>query len=111
MAKTEMLHIRLDPDIKERADKMFHALGLTTSEAIKIFLSAALRAGGLPFDVSAPEYSYKADSPAAKDNANSSKTAAGNSGAHNAETYDNFQDIIDEVDAELAEDEDDSSES
>ncbi|MEG1603165.1 MAG: type II toxin-antitoxin system RelB/DinJ family antitoxin [Cloacibacillus sp.] len=69
MAKTEMLHVRLEPEMKLHADKMFRALGITTGDAVKMFLAAALRAGGLPFEVIAPEYRYSMETIAAMEEA------------------------------------------
>ena len=37
MAKTETVHTRVTSDIKEKADKIFNRLGLTTSQAITFF--------------------------------------------------------------------------
>lgn len=97
MAKTETLHIRIEPEIKTNADKMFRALGITTGDAVKIFLSAALRAGGLPFDVIAPEYRYNAETLAAIEEARLISRDP------NAKNYTNFTEILDEIDKEIEE--------
>ena len=49
MAKT--IQIRIDDDLKESADILFASLGMDTSTAVRIFLKAALDAGGIPFAV------------------------------------------------------------
>lgn len=54
MAKTETLHIRVEPQIKESADRTFKVLGITTAEAVSIFLHQAIITGGLPFDARIP---------------------------------------------------------
>lgn len=45
------LQIRMDDEIKTSADALFSSLGLDTSTAVRIFLSAALESNGLPFAV------------------------------------------------------------
>ena len=54
MAKTETVHTRVTQDIKEKADFVFSRLGLTTSQAIMLFLTASVNKNGLPFDLSLP---------------------------------------------------------
>ncbi len=51
MAKTASINMRIDPEFKKKVEKMFNELGLTTTEAINIFLHQSLIQGGLPFDV------------------------------------------------------------
>lgn len=51
MAKTASINMRVDPDFKEKVEKLFNELGLSTTEAINIFLHQAVLQGGLPFEV------------------------------------------------------------
>ncbi len=51
MAKTASINMRIDPELKEKVENLFSELGLTTTEAIKIFLHQSLLQGGLPFEV------------------------------------------------------------
>ena len=51
MTKTETVHTRVTPEIKKEADKLFESLGLTTSQAIMLFLKTAISCNGLPFDL------------------------------------------------------------
>ncbi len=51
MAKTERITARVEPAIKEKADALFKRCGLTTSDAINMFLHQSLLANGLPFSV------------------------------------------------------------
>lgn len=51
MPKTEMLHIRVEPEIKQMADQTFRSLGLTTADAVNVFLRKSIDAGGFPFAV------------------------------------------------------------
>ena len=43
--------IRLDPNVKAEAERLFADLGMTLSSAMNIFLHQALIVRGLPFDV------------------------------------------------------------
>ncbi len=54
MAKTQTVHTRVTQDIKEQADIVFARLGLTTSQAISLFLTASVNHNGLPFELSLP---------------------------------------------------------
>ena len=54
MAKTETVHTRVTPEIKSKADSIFASIGLTTSQAIMLFLTAAVNHNGMPFELSLP---------------------------------------------------------
>ena len=45
------LQIRVEDNLKKRADALFESLGLDTSTAVRIFLNAALENNGIPFSV------------------------------------------------------------
>lgn len=51
MAKTVNLNIQIDPEIKEQAEKIFSQLGITTTDAVNIFLHQCLNFGGIPFEL------------------------------------------------------------
>lgn len=51
MAKTETVHTRVSPNIKSKADEIYKSLGLTTSQAVMLFLVASVNCNGLPFDL------------------------------------------------------------
>ena len=60
MAKTDFLQIRIDPKLKADSQELFDSMGLTTSDAITLFLMTCLNEKRLPFQVSAPgTYSTK----------------------------------------------------
>lgn len=40
---------RISPELKQQADALFAALGLSTADAIRIFLQQSVNMGGLPF--------------------------------------------------------------
>ena len=54
MAKTQTISARIDPDLKENAEGIFHSLGLTTSQAITLFYRQVELSAGLPFSVRLP---------------------------------------------------------
>ncbi|MDY5440832.1 MAG: type II toxin-antitoxin system RelB/DinJ family antitoxin [Candidatus Enteromonas sp.] len=55
MAKTQTVHARVTEDIKNRAEKIFASLGLTTSQAIMLFLTATVNHNGMPFELALPK--------------------------------------------------------
>ncbi len=51
MANTTNLNIRVDEDLKRKAEAIFSELGLNMSTAMNIFLRYSVRYGGIPFDL------------------------------------------------------------
>ncbi len=56
MAKTSRLNVRIDPETKSIADGIFSRFGITVADAINIFLRKSIMVGGLPFDMTLPQY-------------------------------------------------------
>jgi DNA-damage-inducible protein J len=54
MAKTAMITTRVEPELKADAEKVLSKLGISTTEAINLFLSQVRLRKGLPFDVKIP---------------------------------------------------------
>ena len=54
MAKTAMIRARVEPELKQQAEKYFSALGLSTTEAITLFYRQVTVHRGLPFAVRIP---------------------------------------------------------
>lgn len=52
--KTLMIHARVEPKLKRSAERIFSAIGMTTTEAIRLFLKQVELHEGLPFPVSVP---------------------------------------------------------
>jgi DNA-damage-inducible protein J len=52
MSETTNLNIRINKDLKERAEAFFGELGLNMSSAFNIFIRQALREGKIPFEIS-----------------------------------------------------------
>jgi len=51
MAKTTNLNVRVDEELKHEAEFIFTELGMNLSTAMNVFLRAAVRYGGIPFDL------------------------------------------------------------
>ena len=45
------LNIRVEEDLKKKAEELFKDLGLSMSAAINVFLKTAVNYGGIPFEV------------------------------------------------------------
>ena len=54
MGKTATVRARIEPDLKDKAERIFHQLGLTTTQAITLFYKQVELKKGLPFDVAIP---------------------------------------------------------
>ncbi|MDR0565038.1 MAG: type II toxin-antitoxin system RelB/DinJ family antitoxin [Azoarcus sp.] len=52
MTRTTNLNIRLDKDLKERAEAFFGELGLSMTTAFNVFVRQSLRQGKIPFEIS-----------------------------------------------------------
>jgi len=51
MAKSATISMRIDSQLKSETETIFQQLGMTTTEAIKIFLTADRNRKGLPFQL------------------------------------------------------------
>ena len=56
MPKSSAMTIRIDPEIKSQADSVLQFLGMTTSEAVTVFLRQVILNNGIPFAIKAPAY-------------------------------------------------------
>ena len=45
------LNVRVDEDVKRRAEMICQELGLNLSTAVNVFLRQSVRAGGIPFEL------------------------------------------------------------
>jgi DNA-damage-inducible protein J len=52
--KTAIIHARIEPQTKQKAEGVLRKLGLTPTEAIRIFYRQISLRGGLPFPVAIP---------------------------------------------------------
>lgn len=56
MAKTDTLHIRVEPSVKTRAEETLNDLGLSITEAVNVFLNQVILHDGIPFKIEKPKY-------------------------------------------------------
>lgn len=56
MAKSANLYARIEPDVKEQAETILNALGISASNAITMFYKQVILKKGLPFEVRLPEH-------------------------------------------------------
>jgi DNA-damage-inducible protein J len=54
MGKTETIRARVEPELKRDAEAVLKKLGLTSSEAITMFLAQVKLTNGLPFPIRVP---------------------------------------------------------
>lgn len=55
MEKTATLNLRVNPEVKQRAEEVLKSLGMPMSTAIDIYLNQISLTGGIPFPVSLPK--------------------------------------------------------
>ena len=59
-ANTTMVHVRLDEQLKTQAAETLATMGLTVSDAIRVFLTRVVADQALPFALKAPNSSSQA---------------------------------------------------
>lgn len=93
MARTTLIQVRIDEEIKRKADTLFADLGFDTPTAIRIFLNQSIRREGMPFEVAKPQ-------------PNAETLAAMLEGMERyPKRYGNFREALNEIQAEIAADE------
>jgi len=60
MARTSMLHVRVDDKLKAEAAEKLANVGLTVSDAVRILLTRIAKEGGLPAALTAEPEAYDA---------------------------------------------------
>lgn len=93
MAKTANINVRIDPETKAGAERLFASFGITLTDAINIFLRQSLMVGGLPFEMKQPR--YNAATEAALQEA---RDIAG--GKVSAKSYSSARELFEELDSE-----------
>jgi DNA-damage-inducible protein J len=66
MAATAMIHVRVDEEVKAQAAETLALMGLSVSDAVRVFLKRVVVEKAMPFDVRVPN----AETRAAMDEAN-----------------------------------------
>lgn len=54
MARTETIRARVEPALKSEAEAILKKVGLSSSEAMRLFLYQVVQQRGLPFEVKIP---------------------------------------------------------
>ena len=57
MNKSAVITIRIDPDLKASTDAIFNDLGITTAQAITMFLKQVRLSRAIPFELKLPDSS------------------------------------------------------
>lgn len=57
MAKTSSMHIRVEPQVKKEVERILNTLGMTSAEAINIYLKQIILNSGIPFEIKTPQFS------------------------------------------------------
>ena len=60
MATSKMIHVRVDDEIKAQATETLEAMGLSVSEAVRLFLYRVVSDQSLPFEVKVPNKKTRA---------------------------------------------------
>ncbi|MCI5791565.1 MAG: type II toxin-antitoxin system RelB/DinJ family antitoxin [Clostridiales bacterium] len=58
MANTTTVNVRMDKELKQNAEHILSQIGLSSTEAIKLFYKQVELNGGLPFEIKLPEKVY-----------------------------------------------------
>ena len=88
MAKTDTLHIRVDPTIKQKAEKTLNDLGLSITDAINVFLNQIILNDGIPFEIKKPK--LKMDTIQAMEDAENGKNLS--------KAFDSVDEMFEELD-------------
>lgn len=60
MPNTTMLHVRIDEQIKAQATETLASMGLTVSDAVRVFLMRVVAEKQMPFSIKAPSTKTRA---------------------------------------------------
>ncbi len=52
--KTQIIQARVEPKLKRDAERIFSEIGLSTTDAFRVFLKSTILHQGIPFSVSIP---------------------------------------------------------
>lgn len=88
MAKTDTLHIRVEPTVKQKAEKTLSDLGLSITDAINVFLNQVILHDGIPFEIKKPKFNQETIQ-AMEDTKN---------GKNLSETFDTVDEMFEELD-------------
>lgn len=93
MSETTNLTIRIDKELKEKAEQLFSELGMNMTTAFNIFIRQAVRQGKIPFEISLNNPNV--ETIAAMEEANKISRDP------NAKRYSSFEELVAEVQNEV----------
>ena len=88
MSKTDTLHIRVEPSVKQKAEQTLKELGLSITEAVNVFLNQVILNDGIPFEIKKPKIN-KETIQAMEDTKN---------GKNLSKTFNNVDEMFEELD-------------
>ena len=53
--KKELIHIRIEPTVKEKSEMIFEKLGINMCYAVSLFLNQVILKNGFPFNIDLPK--------------------------------------------------------
>ena len=60
MAATAMIHVRVDEDVKTQATETLATMGLSVSDAVRVFLKRVVAEQAMPFEIKVPNSETRA---------------------------------------------------
>lgn len=96
MAKSAVINVRVEPEIKQLAEDLYKSFGITITDAINLFLNKSIMEGGLPFELKQP--SYNAETEAAMAEADTIVE-----GRKKSKAYHSAEELFAELDKEIEE--------
>jgi DNA-damage-inducible protein J len=89
IANTTNLNIRVDEELKRKAETLFNELGLNMSTAMNMFLRCSVRYGGIPFELRIEKPNIETLS--AIDDVNNNRNMS--------KTFDSVNDLVEDLNA------------
>ena len=59
--KTATLNMRVDPSVKEEAERVYAQFGINLTDAVNVFLHKSIMEGGLPFELRQPRFNAETE--------------------------------------------------
>ena len=59
--KTATLNMRVDPSVKEEAERVYAQFGMNLTDAVNVFLHKSIMEGGLPFELRQPRFNTETE--------------------------------------------------
>lgn len=61
MLQTATIQIKIDPATKKAVHELYSSMGLTTTDAVKLFFKQSLNSNSIPFEIKAPTGYFSAE--------------------------------------------------